>query len=332
MTGLQRAWWALSAVFGVAATLAFVAVRWLQDDRQLTYVAGVLAFWWLLPAVVLLLVAVLRRRWGVTATLAVPAVAWLWVFGPLFLPGAPAALATEAAVELRVATFNVSPKEESGHVVELARRAEADVLLLQEVLPEARRSLERDLDEYPYRWFSDITHRAPGGGGVAVVSRYPIIDVDPVEELPEGARPTAVVSLDADGHELAVVPVHLASPCAECLREHVSKLGNTGEATRIRRAETPRLVAALPDVPVIVGGDLNSSVLNEPLSAFTRAGLTDVHRAVGWGPGFTRGSKRNVARIDFLLAGNGVTPLRSHVERARGSDHRPVIADVRLPG
>jgi endonuclease/exonuclease/phosphatase (EEP) superfamily protein YafD len=333
MTGLRRALWVLLGTMGAAATIALLAMRVWHDGTQLTYAAGVLAFWWLLPPVALVIVAAVRRRWVVTATLLVPAVAWLWVFGPLFLPGAPAALAGEGHVRLRVVTFNISPQKKIDYVVELVQEVDADVVLLQEVLPKARKNLERELDGYPYRWYADITMQAPGGGGVGVVSRYPITDVAPIVGLPPQARPTAIVRLDVEGRDLAVVPVHLSSPCAECLWQRPSEVTHMDAPTRTRRDETPRIIEALPvDVPVVVGGDLNSSVLNEPLTAFKAAGLTDVHQAVGWGPGFTRGSERDVARIDFLLTSHEVAPLHSHVQRADGSDHRPVIADLRLGG
>lgn len=91
------------------------------------------------------------------------------------------------------------------------------------------------------------------------------------------------------------------------------------------------MAALLPEGPVVVGGDLNSSTRNVPRRHLLSTGLVDLHRAVGSGPGFTRFRWHGLVRIDWLLASRDLTPLREWVERRDGSDHRPVVADVALP-
>jgi endonuclease/exonuclease/phosphatase (EEP) superfamily protein YafD len=98
-----------------------------------------------------------------------------------------------------------------------------------------------------------------------------------------------------------------------------------------RRDEVERVARTLPPGPVVVGGDLNSSTLNTPRRRLLRAGLVDLHRAVGSGAGVTRTRWRATFRIDWLLTSRDVTPVREWVDEQRGSDHSPVVADIGLP-
>src|SRR5690606_23695380 len=108
--------------------------------------------------------------------------------------------------------------------------------------------------------------------------------------LPATSRPTDYVTLDTGAGELHVTSVHLTSPCATCMHDDAS-LTDTETLeyeAGLRRREAQRIAAALPDGPVVVGGDFNSGVFNEPRRLLLAAGLVDLHRAAGWGPGFTR--------------------------------------------
>lgn len=336
MRMLSRLFFALVILYGLAATVAFVAIRVVGDTASLTYAAGVLGFWWLLPTVPALGIAVARRRWWAFAAVVVPAVVWLWSFGVLFVPQPNSVIAQEGSrlAQVRVVTFNISPGPRISHVAELAHETGADILLLQEVGRTARTRLTQELDSYPHQWFAPISETAPGDGGVAVLSRFPIKNVEQFTNLPPGARPSGVVTVSVDGRPLDVVSLHLASPCRECAEDAILT-GRLTEATqegRTRIAEAKAIAPQLPDGPLVVGGDLNSATLNDPLPILQATGLTDAHRAVGWGPGFTRGARRTVAKIDFVLVDGGVIPTDSFEGAPGRSDHRPVVTDVLVPG
>lgn len=78
------------------------------------------------------------------------------------------------------------------------------------------------------------------------------------------------------------------------------------------------------------------------LAAFESAGLTDLWRRVGEGPGETvpttglRGHEFGSTRLDYVLAGPAVAPLARSMRVVRGgateyaSDHYPVTADLDL--
>jgi endonuclease/exonuclease/phosphatase family metal-dependent hydrolase len=56
--------------------------------------------------------------------------------------------------------------------------------------------------------------------------------------------------------------------------------------------------------------------------------LSDSFRATSRGFGFTIPADRPMLRIDYIYAGNGITPLRSHTLDSIVSDHRGVTADL----
>jgi vancomycin resistance protein VanJ len=315
----------LMLLYGLAAATLVVLGWWLGDSTWWLFLANLSLFHWLAPTVVASLIALVRRWWLVALVSMVGAAVWLAIFGPLFVP--QRAAATDS---LRVATYNVSPRPDVEHVARLVERTRPAVLLIQELLPTAQDDLVRMLPALPYHHFAPVNADAPGGGGTAVLSRLPIVGVRPVEGLPPSSRPIDLVSLDTGHGVVTVVSLHLNSPCGVCMSPGatLSQLRVLEGESRLRNIEIERVTAALPAGPLLVGGDLNSGTRNVPLRRLLSAGLIDLHRAVGSGPGFTRLRRYGLIRIDWLLASRDITPVREWVERRDGSDHRPVVADV----
>ncbi len=92
-------------------------------------------------------------------------------------------------------------------------------------------------------------------------------------------------------------------------------------------------LAAEPDRPWIVLGDLNNVPHSRPLRVLTDAGYVDPFPidAGGTEHGFTGATDRK--RIDYVLAGPGVRVVDASIshDRPHGrlpSDHWPVVADV----
>jgi endonuclease/exonuclease/phosphatase (EEP) superfamily protein YafD len=318
----------LMLLYGLGAGILVGLGRWRGDSTWWLFIANLSVFYWLAPTVVFAFGALLRRWWPVAAVCLVGAVIWLGTFGPLFVPQRAADIDT-----LRIATYNVSPQARVAHVARLVDRTRPDVLLAQEVLPGVQDALVTALPSLPYHHFATVNAWAPGGGGTAVLSRFPIVRIQPVEGLPRASRPTDLVSLDTGDGVVTVVSLHLNSPCGQCrgrdgLDGRMRALERDAQA---RQIEIERIAAALPAGPLVVGGDLNSSTFNVPRRRLLSVGLTDLHRAIGAGPGFTRFRSHGLVRIDWLLASKDIVPVREWVERRDGSEHRPVLADVGLP-
>lgn len=312
-----------------AALTAAVLALWLaRVAHPVTVLLDLATFWWALPALLLVVVALLRRDRVAAVLFALPAVLWLWTYGGAFLPGGEP---DEVAVDLRVVTFNtfVGAPDES-HVLDLVERTEPDVLLLQEVFAPREEALVASLGEtFPHHQID----RSPGVGAVVVFSRYPISEVTPVVDASERSRGTSVVRLDVDGQPLQVSSVHLISPCPGCGPSVLERLELEDD---VRRAEIGALLEVLdPEVPAVVGGDLNSSDRSTAYRRLVDAGFTDPQRDVGSGMGFTWPADGRVlppvVRIDWILA-RGLTPVSAFVADAPAGDHRPVVVDVAFEG
>ncbi|WP_369070526.1 endonuclease/exonuclease/phosphatase family protein [Kineococcus terrestris] len=322
---------ALVTAYGVAATAALVLVAALGDRTAVSYAVALSAFWWLLPAPVLLLAALVLRGRRAAAAVLTPAVAAAWLLGPYAVPWRGG-----GEHDLRVAVYNTSGPRGVEGLRALLATWEPDVVLLQEVTTRTARELAGEFPEYPHRRLGRLSGDEWSDAS-AVWSRTPLTGVVPVDGLPAGARPAEVVTVAVGGREVDVVSLHLASPCLTCAGEQVERnpAGGTAAAARTRVAEAQRLVEVVRERraagrAVVLGGDLNSSDLNQPLRVLTGGGLVDVHRAVGDRPQLTRGPGPGAARVDVVLVA-GLEPV-ADAEGWRGaSDHSPVIADLAHP-
>lgn len=353
------------AVFAVAAMLAW----WVVGDAWWNQLVNLTTFWWALPSLPLLLLALVFRQWGIALLLVVPAGVLVWAYGGLFVPSAappstvapssaaPSSATPASGAELRVTSYNVFIQvDDVSHVVDLVEANQPDVVLLQEVAAErVDRLRERVADQLPHGWFGDSANF----GGVGVLSRHPIGEVRPVWSPERFERPTAVLTLDVPTNEgpqpVQVVPLHLVAACPVC--------GPFVERQRYEVASRHREVQAVldaldPELPAIVGGDLNGTRLSQAHRTLTGAGFRDPHRDVGFGLGFTypadhappgRANRAGtgtsprratvahlplvsfpVLRLDHILVRH-LVPLEARVGDARASDHRPIHARLRLP-
>ncbi|MEX1178058.1 MAG: endonuclease/exonuclease/phosphatase family protein [Nitriliruptor sp.] len=309
-----------------AALTVVVIVLWLAQLRHpAAQVLDLATFWGTVPAVVLLVVAVLARDGKATLLLAVPAAVWIWSYGGAFLPSTP----PEVGADLRVATFNTfvgAPDE--GHVLALVEQEDPDVLLLQEVFPPREEALLAALGQrYPHHRID----RSEGVGAVVVMSRHPIVDVIEVGDASDRSRATSVVELDVDGVSLQVVSLHLISPCPGCGPSLIERLELEDD---VRRAEVGAVLEVLdPALPAVVGGDLNSGDRSSAYRRLVAAGFTDPQRDAGSGMGFTWPADGQVVpplvRIDWVLA-RALTAVDARVVAAEGSDHRAVVVDLAI--
>ncbi|WP_432561603.1 endonuclease/exonuclease/phosphatase family protein [Kineococcus sp. SYSU DK003] len=323
----------LATAYGVLATLALLVVLVLSDGHVVSYVLGLFATWWLAPALLVVPLAAAASSWRTLAAVLAPAVAAGSLLGPYALHRATPSGRTP---DLQVATFNTSQWRGAAGVTSLLRDGGPDVVALQEVAPSQQRRYAEQFADYPHRSYTPTSGSANDGD--AVWSKYPIVSVQAVTGMPDGARPADVVTVDVEGRRIAVLSVHLASPCLFCSPAEAAgnPAGDTGEAARVRVAEARRLAELASQLraagdAVVVAGDLNSAELNEPLAELRAHGLVDAHRAVGTQPGLTRGSSPGFARVDVVLVA-GLEPVATSERGPGGSSHSPVVADLAWPG
>ena len=307
------------------ATVVLLALWLAQVDHPATQVLDLATFWWSLAAVVLVVVAAVLRDGRAALLFAIPAAVWVWSYAGAFLPGSPA----DGPADLRVVSFNTFVHApDASHVVEVAETTGADVLLLQEVFPDREAELRELLvDTYPYLHFD----QSEGVGAVAVVSRFPIVDAVAVGGTSDRTRSTSIVTLDVGGVAVQTTSLHLISPCPSCGPSILERLELESQT---RRAEVGAVLDALdPELPAIVGGDLNSNDRSSAYRRLVAAGFGDAQRAAGSGMGFTWPADGRLVppfvRIDWVLS-RGATAVDAWVGDGGPSDHLPVVVDVAL--
>ncbi|HUJ61554.1 MAG TPA: endonuclease/exonuclease/phosphatase family protein [Kofleriaceae bacterium] len=240
-------------------------------------------------------------------------------------------------MKLRVLSYNihkciggVDRRYHPERVAEVISKLDPDVLLLQEVdanVPRSKHDRQVDvlgeLVGMRYRtWFPNVEVRGGGHYGNAILSRYPLIESTNIDLSLRWKKPRSVlhgvIRVRHDGVDRTV---------------HVYNM-HLGLARFERRIQLRRFVDSHPfatlhhETPVVVGGDLND-VYGRLGELLRPVGFRGVERRPltfpAWGPMrpldaiFVRGA------VDFVK----LARCESELAR-RASDHRPLIADVRL--
>lgn len=253
-------------------------------------------------------------------------------FVPAWIPSSGPAPA--AGAELAVTTWNIeSETPEPAAVLAGLHTAGAGIVGVEELGERTAGVIAADpalLLRFPYRVLSPN----PLSFGIGLLSSYPFVGTPSVSLDP----PLLHTRIDlGGGRTLDVVVAH---PLPGQLRtvgplpvDFDTSVRDTEIAT-IRSIVDPILASGQP---LVLLGDFNTTD-REPIYAALSAGLADVQRAVGWGPGPTwridpvKWLPFGLLRIDMVMAGPGVAPLRISPDcTPRGSDHCIVRAAVALP-
>ena len=273
-------------------------------------------------------VAAALRRFaaaGASALLAGALLAWSL---PLVGPAVPRA----SGPTLRVMTSNVRyDHADPAGLLAAVDASEPDLLLCQEWAPLHEEALGAALDaRFGHRLV--VLNEVTDVDGVAAFSRFPMEGVPLALEASAPrwlAAKAQRLRLSAHGRVVEVFNVHPPSP------QRLSAI--TGNRTTQRQLAALAAAAVGSGGPVIVAGDFNAPPASAPVRAWADAGLTDAHAAAGprlsfghtWPDGklpfFVPG-----VRIDAVWSGGGLVPVSCVVGPPTGSDHRPVVADLRF--
>jgi endonuclease/exonuclease/phosphatase family metal-dependent hydrolase len=250
----------------------------------------------------------------------------------LFVVGVVLGCTPAEPIDLRVVSYNIRHGRGMDSEVNLERTAAVlrqlspDIVGLQEVDNRVTRSGGEDQAavlggllgmEHAFGAFMDYQG---GQYGMAILSRYPIVRVDPVR-LPEGNEPRIALAVELalpGGARVMVVNVHF------------DWVGDDG----FRFAQAEHLAAYLDalTLPYLLVGDFNDEPPSRTLGVFrTRA----VEVAKPGGAGFTFPAAEPEREIDYLFAGPGAAwavGAGEVVPEREASDHRPVLGMVTLGG
>jgi vancomycin resistance protein VanJ len=264
---------------------------------------------WIGLAIPVLAVAALVRR-SATAGVAVlvPLLVWGLMYGHLMIPGKGGGTYDVRVLSHNVDAANPDPAKTARHLLD----ADADVVALEEITP-------ADLKVYKAE-FAQVYPHVVARGTVALWSKYPVEESESVDVGFAWTRALRAEVSTPEG-KIAFYVAHLASV----------RIGTSGFTSNQRNDTIRQLgqqIAAEKLAGVIVMGDFNGTASDRSLAPLT-AGLRSAQGAAGFGFGFTWPAKFPMARIDHIMV-RGVVPTKAWVMRSTGSDHRPVVAEVRI--
>jgi endonuclease/exonuclease/phosphatase (EEP) superfamily protein YafD len=326
---LPRLLW-MSTVAYLTLAVAAAASIWLLADRW--WVATVLLFgprWVLALPLAFLIPGALVADRPLLAPLLVAALVALGPVIGLHTGWRRLLVAPDAVRDLRVMTFNT----EGGHGLAWDPKGVLDGLGVDiAALQECGAAIAERITALP-GWYTDARDDA------CLISRFPILAIDQMDrEMFRDAQGSGLVvtyRLDVDGREVLLTNLHLETPRAglEAIRSGDVLAGAPLLSGRsLYRGFEHRFahqwVEALRG-PRLVVGDFNSP----PESPMFRSYWGDWQNAfnlVGVGLGGTRLDGWIRARIDHILADEHWIIVRSSLGPHLGSDHAPLLADVRL--
>ncbi len=330
---LKKTFLVLSWVYAALIISWFLLHGWFGDTLWWLALLNAFAPLFFLPLVLLIPVCFVYRDWRYWRSVLAPFVIFIFLYGELFLPNAPA----PNTDSITVMTFNVWG---GGHSPETARviveNGVPDIVALQEVTPlMADVLLEEIGDLYPYRLLeAEGTYR-----GMAVLSRLPLTELD-ISHLAHPWWQVQAMRVEAAARPFTLYNVH---PHATNVLVYIEQGMDVAQEVRNSMAIRQQLIETLVadfsrrDGPIVVVGDLNSTDQSD-VYVLMRRYLADAHRASGWGLGHTfpayGGSFRGVPilplqmRLDMVFLSKDFRAVRTWVSRTYGeSDHRPSLAE-----
>ncbi|MCX6522562.1 MAG: endonuclease/exonuclease/phosphatase family protein [Actinobacteria bacterium] len=303
------------------ASIGFVAI---SQAFGFTWIPALWVLQALTPLVLgaaapLAVIGVLTRRRTMAAVNLGVLIALVWLVFPVVFHADPGARAPDAR-PLSVVSGNVYYRTDRPDEIAAALLAlDADVIAMTEFSAPVEDAFARlDADgRYPF-----VAARAPGDrNGVAVYSRYPIIDrtIGPI-----GQGLAVDVVLDVDGVATRVVVVHplpgTDGPSLEAWSGDLAAIGTI----------------AGPDADgarTLIVGDFNATRWHPAFRDLLRRGWRDAHEVLGdgWSRSWpTGGPIPPLVRIDHALVGDAVAVTDVSDVALPGSDHRGFVVTVAI--
>ncbi len=241
---------------------------------------------------------------------------------------APSSLPPDPArPAIRVMTFNVNyGLEGDAATIEAIRRGAADVIVLQETTRGWETALRRSFGDE----LSEISFvHAGGAGGLALLSRYPIVEEEIIDPPEGGWFPAWRLILETPLGRVQLLAVHLRPP----ISDGGSVVSGYLSTPSVRADEIAAYERRLdPDLPTIVLGDFNENEDGRAIGRLRARGMRSVHdelidtRTWRW----QTSVGEITSTLDHVVYDERLRPIAARVIEAGRSDHLPVVADLVL--
>jgi endonuclease/exonuclease/phosphatase (EEP) superfamily protein YafD len=299
------------------AMLALIA-RFIPSINRPLLATAALAPYLMLGAPLSLIVFALQRDWILAAAAAVVTIVTVAVQLPWYVRSD-----TPSGVTVRVMSANLRYGRADADAVVSIARAHADILAVQELTPEKADLMSAaGLDAaFPFR----ALRACDGPAGVGIWSRYPISSSDADGDFWLGLV-MARAHIPGVRAEATIVVTHLSAPWPEPIAGWRADLD--------RMAKTLPQFGAAGDGAVVVAGDFNATRDIREFRRLLRGGYRDAAEQAG--AGLTRTHPADiwlppVFAVDHILT-RGCAAAAVRTVAIKGSDHRALVADLRLPG
>ncbi len=305
--------WLLAAV-----VLFGLVLRWFRASSQL--VVALVAFSPLVIVPLIGLAVAVWRAWDRRLTLAFVGLATGYVASFVSIGAVVGCEPATSDDAFSIYSHNVWwQRGESDPIARSIDASDADILVLQEVWP----SLLDELAAHPLLT-GDYRYRASEPSdqdvnGLAVWSRFPISEAA-LEQL-DDSTPVLRTTIEGPTGPFRLGAIHVTSP-------------TSGAGTAAWDQQLDQLSRADTSSPALLVGDFNATDDHEQFRAILESGWTDAHGPKGCGLDATWPNARiwpTVLRLDHVLATEHFEVLAMDVGDNATSDHRPVIATLRLP-
>jgi endonuclease/exonuclease/phosphatase (EEP) superfamily protein YafD len=306
-------------VTGIAVLLLLPDLLRLDTQQSWNALTAVRPQVLVVVTVVTLIVLAIRRRWwlGILPVLVVCAIAASFV-----VPRAiPHVTASTGGTTLKVLSFNVD--QGGADITDLAaeiRSARPDVVVMPESGESFAGRLQAAIPSLHYR--SHVVQQ-PGEGdvhGVTVLTAAHLGDVTSTE-IEQGQFDPWVTITGGDLGKVRIVAVHSSAPTWGKIQNWPVELKSLQQW------------CGQTSTPTIIAGDFNASEdhleFRQGTAGCEDAGTVTGHGLIATWP--TRWPRWFGAQIDHVLGAGGVQPTSLQVLDLPGSDHRALLAQVRVP-
>lgn len=259
------------------------------------------------------------RRQGIATCVAFAAVMLNFaVLSPHFASEPALRPTQDAGRTLRCVSFNVlQGNQEIAKLERFVRESNADVLVFQEVTPVQAEVLRGLADIYP----GQLVIGKKDSKGTALLTKLPARNLT-FKPFTDGKIGAVMGEINTGEHWVTVMGVHSHKPTsakgAESQRQYFQWLAaNCNEAEK--------------NGPVVLMGDFNSTPWSFGFRHFAaNSRLLDTSRGIVFGATWSVTFPYRLL-IDHCFVSRGIAMVDRKIGADIGSDHRPLILDLRLP-
>lgn len=229
-------------------------------------------------------------------------------------------------IDVRVLSSNLRYGLADGPQFVGLAKGNADVIAVAELTPEAVERFKQQgiEDAFPYSLLQPVA----GPGGTGIWSRYPITPMSPAGHR-RAVMPAARVQVPGLRFEPVVASVHVMSPVAG----DQNTVAEWSDGMAGAKAQLNNFAREAGPGAVIVSGDYNSTPDMQQFRELLTNGYRDAvdQTGSGYAPTFKAdGWLPPLITIDHVLTRNAAASSIKTVT-IRGSDHRALLATVRVP-